>query len=134
MQIEITARHASLGDSQHAYLSEKAEKLQKYFNRLHAIEVVADRRKHDWRVEILVSAEHKHDIVAADEAETIEGAMDLCMSKVERQIRRHKERIQDHKGDVSQGGTGAQIGLSTTPDILPPPPGDASDTEDSSAE
>ena len=131
MHIEVTARHAHLGEAQQAYLQEKAEKLLKYFNRLLAIEVVADRRKHDWQVEILVSAEHKHDIVAVDEAETVEAAMDLCLAKVERQIRRYKERIQDHKGDVSQGGTGSQIGLSPIPDVLPTPPGEADGDEGS---
>ena len=37
---------------------DKAEKLLKYFGRLMQIEVEVDHRKHDWLVEIFVSAEH----------------------------------------------------------------------------
>ena len=61
MQIEISTRHGGLGPEQQTYLHDKAEKLLKYFGRLMAIEVAVDHVKHAWEVEILVSAEHKHD-------------------------------------------------------------------------
>lgn len=122
MHIEITTRHGSLEPEQHDYLDEKAQKLLKYFGRLMAIEVEVDRRKSDWLVEIFVSAEHKHDIVARETADTVEAAMDRCTHKVEQQLRRYKERIQNHKGDIPQGGSGAQVGLSPRPDELPEPP------------
>ena len=66
MQIEISTRHGGLGAEQQRYLHEKAEKLTKYFGRLMAIEVAVDHGKHGWEVEILVSAEHKHDFVAKE--------------------------------------------------------------------
>ena len=67
MQIEISTRHGGLGPEQQRYLHEKAEKLLKYFGRLMAIEVAVDHVKHAWEVEILVSAEHKHDFVASED-------------------------------------------------------------------
>ena len=103
MQVEITTRHGSLGPEQQTHLREKAEKLLKYFGRLMAIEVQVEHRKHDWLVEILVSAEHKHDFVAREEGSTPETAMDLCLHKIEHQLRRYKEKIQSRKGDVSVG-------------------------------
>ena len=117
MQIQITARHGSLEPEAQTYLHDKAEKLLKYFGRLMAIEIEADHRKHEWQVEIFVSAEHKHDIVARETAATPEAAMDLCLHKVENQLRRYKERVQDHSGAVPQGGTSH-----ARPD-LPEPPG-----------
>ncbi len=105
VHIEITARHGSLEPDQQAYLQEKAEKLLKYFGRLMSIEVQAEHRKHDWLVEILVSAEHKHDFIAREEGPTPESAMDQCVHKIEHQLRRYKDKIQHHKGDVPQGGT-----------------------------
>ncbi|HWE37268.1 MAG TPA: ribosome-associated translation inhibitor RaiA [Isosphaeraceae bacterium] len=116
MQIEISTRHGSLGPKQQQYLHEKAEKLTKYFGRLMAIEVEVEHRKNDCMVEIAVSAEHKHDFVAREEAATPEAAMDQCVHKIEHQLRRYKERIQHHKGDVPQGGT------SPTSATLPSPP------------
>ena len=101
MQIEISSRHGGLAAEQHDYLRDKAEKLQKYFGRLMAIEVSVDHVKHAWEVEILVSAEHKHDFVAKEQGPNVQTAMDLCVHKIEQQLRRYKERVQDHKGDPS---------------------------------
>jgi putative sigma-54 modulation protein len=101
VHIEISTRHGELDPEQHRYIHDKAEKLLKYFGRLMAIEVAVDQGKHAWEVEILVSAEHKHDFVARESGSTPEAAMDLCVHKIENQLRRYKERVQHHKGDVT---------------------------------
>jgi putative sigma-54 modulation protein len=93
-----------LGSEQQRYLHDKAEKLLKYFGRLMAIEVAVDHVKHSWEVEILVSAEHKHDFVARETGSTPEAAMDQCVHKIEHQLRRYKERVQHHKGEGTHGG------------------------------
>ena len=111
MQIEISTRHGELGRrASSSYLHDKAEKLQKYFARLMAIEVAVDHVKHAWEIEILVSAEHKHDFVARESGSTPEAAMDACVHKIENQLRRYKERVQNHKGDVPQGGADLAAG------------------------
>jgi putative sigma-54 modulation protein len=116
VQIEISTRHGGLNADQQRYLHDKAEKLLKYFARLMAIEVAVDHLKHAWEVEILVSAEHKHDFVARESGSTPEAAMDVCVHKIEHQLRRYKERVQHHKGDVTHGGPGLRSSE------LPPPP------------
>jgi len=108
-----------LGPEQQSYLRDKAEKLLKYFGRLMAIEVAVDHLKHAWQVEIRVSAEHKHDFFASEEGETPEAAMDQCVHKIEHQLRRYKERVQNHKGAVAQGGTSP-----LSPDLPEPPVGE----------
>jgi putative sigma-54 modulation protein len=104
VHIEISARHGGLGSEQQRYMHDKAEKLLKYFGRLMAIEVAVDHGKHGWEVEILVSAEHKHDFVAKETGSTSEAAMDVCVHKIEQQLRRYKEKVQNHKGDVTHAG------------------------------
>jgi putative sigma-54 modulation protein len=106
VQIEISTRHGGLDADQQRYLHDKAGKLLKYFGRLMAIEVAVDHIKHAWEVEILVSAEHKHDFVAREAGSTPEAGMDACVHKIEQQLRRYKERVQRHKGDVTHGGSG----------------------------
>lgn len=115
MQIAISTRHGSLGPDQQAYLHEKAEKLLKYFGRLMAIEVAVEHLKHAWQVEILVSAEHKHDFVAVEQGPIPEAAMDLCVHKIEQQLRRYKERVQKHRGDVPMGGVSSTTGEAPEP-------------------
>jgi putative sigma-54 modulation protein len=104
VQIEISSRHGGLGSDQQRHIHDKAEKLLKYFGRLMAIEVAVDHGKHGWEVEILVSAEHKHDFVAKELGSTPEAAADVCVHKIEQQLRRYKEKVQNHKGDVTHAG------------------------------
>ena len=100
MHIEISTRHGVLEPDQQAHVHEKAEKLVKYFGRLMAIEVAVDQVKHAWNVEIRASAEHKHDFVATESGSTPEAAMDRCVHKIEQQLRKYKERVQNHKGEA----------------------------------
>ena len=116
MHIEISTRHGGLGPEHHSYLHDKAEKLLKYFGRIMEIEVEVEHLKHSWQVEILVSAEHKHDFVAREEGPTPEAAMDQCVHKIEQQLRRYKERVQNHKGDVDPRGR-----LAESTDLPEPP-------------
>lgn len=105
MHVEIAVRHGDLGPSQHAYLRQKTEKLVKYFSRLMSIEVAVTELKYSWQIEIVASAEHKHDFVAREEGPNPEAAMDGCVHKIEEQIRRYKEKIQNHRDEIPQGGT-----------------------------
>lgn len=116
MQIKISTRHGGLGPESQKYLHDKAEKLLKYFGRLMAIEVIVEQLKHSWLVEISVSAEHKHDFIAREEGATLETAMDQCVHKVEQQLRKYKEKVQNHKGDT------AIRGATPAADELPEPP------------
>lgn len=105
MQIELSTRHGSLAPDQQAYLHDKAEKLLKYFGRLMAIEVRVEFIKHACQVEIVASAEHKNDFVAVEQGPSPEAAMDQCVHKIEQQLRRYKERVQNHRGETPMGGT-----------------------------
>ena len=105
MQIEISIRHGALDAEQHRYLHEKAEKLLKYFSRLHGDRSGSrPRQAYAWNIEILVSAEHKHDFVAHETGATPGAAMDACVHKIEQQLRKYKERVQNHKGEATVGG------------------------------
>jgi putative sigma-54 modulation protein len=94
-----------LTSEQQELLRQKVEKLVRYFGRLMSIQVAVERRKNDWEVEILASAEHKHDFVAVEHAPQLEAAADLCIAKIEGQLRRYKEKVQEHRDNVPHGGT-----------------------------
>ncbi len=103
MQIEISTRHGELTPAQRERLAEKAGKLTR-FGRLMAIEIATSQEKGAWNVEFQVSAEHKNDFVATETGPTLEAAADQCLHKIETQLRRYKEKSQNHKGDVPHGG------------------------------
>jgi putative sigma-54 modulation protein len=103
VQIKISARHGHLSDATQRFIRDKAEKLLHIFQRLTMIEVTVDLKEEDKLVEFLVKAEHKHDFVASERHKDILAAVDLVMAKLEGQIRRYKEKIQDHRRTPSTG-------------------------------
>lgn len=104
MQIKISARHGHLGEPAKQQIREKAEKLLHFFDRLTMIEVTADLKDEIQKtVEILVAAEHKHDFVARESHPELLAAVDLAIHKLERQLTRYKEKIQDHRRDTHVG-------------------------------
>jgi putative sigma-54 modulation protein len=99
VQVNVSARHGHLKSEDQAIIVEKAEKLRRLFDRINAIEVTVDLEHLDKpSVEINVSAEHTQDFVATTESSSVIAALDLTIGKVEQQLRKHKERVTDHKG------------------------------------
>ena len=103
MQITISARHGHLSDATQQFIREKAEKLLHFFDRLTMIEVTVDLKEEQKQVEFVASAEHKHKFVASERNKDVLAAVDLVMNKLEGQLRRYKEKIQDHRRTPSAG-------------------------------
>ncbi|MGQ0637505.1 MAG: ribosome hibernation-promoting factor, HPF/YfiA family [Planctomycetaceae bacterium] len=99
MQVAISCKHGHLSPNQQEYITRKAEKLLTYFERVTAINVTVTFENGGVRVEILVDAEHKHNFVAAESGDDVAPAFDLALHKMEHQIRKYKEKIQDHHRD-----------------------------------
>ncbi len=108
MQIKITTRHGHLAEETQQHIQQRAEKLLHYFQRVMMIEVLVDLKEDEKAVEFLLSAEHKHDFVASARHVDVLAAVDLVLEKLERQVRKYKEKIQDHRRTPSTGDvTGA---------------------------
>jgi putative sigma-54 modulation protein len=107
VQVKISVRHGTLSEETHQMIREKAEKLLHFFERLTLIEVTVDMGKNgDKTVEFVVQAEHKHNIVGTDRHHNLMAAVDLALAKLEAQIRRYKEKIQDKRRTPSTGEVG----------------------------
>jgi putative sigma-54 modulation protein len=103
VQIKISARHGHLSDATQEFIREKAQKLLHYFERIMSIEVTVDLKNDVKLVEFLVSAEHKHDFVARESNPDLLAAVDLVIEKLEGQLRRYKEKVQDRRRTPSAG-------------------------------
>ena len=106
MQVKISVRHGHLSDATQAIIREKALKLTNVFDRLTMIEVTVDVKKSEEDkafVEFLVQAEHKHDFVACENQHDVLTAVDLVLHKLQGQLRRYKEKIQDRRRTPSTG-------------------------------
>lgn len=95
MQLNISIRHGHVSDTTQAMFREKLEKLPRLYDRVSAIELTIDLEHRDQpTVDLKVSAK-KHDFVAVAEAETLPAAFDAVLDKMEQQLRKHKEKVQD---------------------------------------
>ncbi len=99
MQVAITSRHGHVTDEVQAYMSRKAEKLLTYFERVTAIQVTVDFVDDRVSTELLVDAEHKHNFVAQVTGFEVIPTFDQTLHKMEQQIRKYKEKLQDHRRD-----------------------------------
>lgn len=99
MQVAITARHGHVSDETHEYISRKAGKLLTYFERVTAIQVTLDFEDDRVSTELLVDAEHKHSFVARVTGSEVIPTFDQTLHKMEQQIRKYKQKIQDHRRD-----------------------------------
>lgn len=100
MQVAITCRHGKISDNVHSQISRKAEKLLTFFERVTEIDVTVDFQKDRVRVEILVDTEHKHNFVSHDEGGDVPSTFDSALHKMEHQIKKYKQKVQDHRRDV----------------------------------
>ena len=99
MQTNISIRHGHVSDVTQAAIREKLEKLTRLYDRISAIEVIVDLEHRDKPAVDLKVSVKKHDFVAVAQAENLLAAVDAASDKMEQQLRKHKERVQDrHRG------------------------------------
>jgi putative sigma-54 modulation protein len=96
MEVSLSARHGDLHKDSQEYIERKLPKLSHIFERLISIRVTVDFQFAEPLVELLVEAEHKHDFVAKESGANVTAAFDKALEKMEGQLRKYKEKIQDH--------------------------------------
>jgi putative sigma-54 modulation protein len=97
VQVEISARHGHLSEATKEKITAKVERLSRLFDRLQSIEVTVDlEREQTPTVDVRISAEHKHDFVATEASTSLMAALDGVIHKLEQQLRKYKEKVQEH--------------------------------------
>ncbi|HYC55690.1 MAG TPA: ribosome-associated translation inhibitor RaiA [Candidatus Binatia bacterium] len=103
MQILVTFRHMDASDALRSYATEKIERVaSKYLKNAveaHVILEAAGHRKR-FQAEFNVHASN-FDISAHSDSDDMYSAIDFAVDKVEAQVRKHKDRINDRKGRAS---------------------------------
>ena len=111
VQVAITCRHGSIRDDVRDYIGNKAEKLLTYFERVSAIQVTVVFVKDRIEVEILVDTEHRHNFGSSDVGEDVPATFERALHKMEQQIRKYKQKLQDHRRDLPLNELGdAELG------------------------
>ena len=105
MQINISTRHGDISDATKEKIVQKVEKLKRFFDRLTSIDVTVNLEKADEpSIEIAVQSEKRHDFVASYKSSDMFGSVDQIVSKLEQQIKKHKEKLQERGKNVPADG------------------------------
>ena len=98
MQINVSARHGHLSPASQSKITAKVSRLKRYFDRLTALNVTVDLENASQpTVEIVACAEHFHEMVSREHAGQLWRSVDGAVQKLEQQLRKHKEKVRDHK-------------------------------------
>ncbi len=95
MQIDISTRHGHLSEASRQKIQAKVIKITRIFDRLTSIHLTVDLEHENMpSVDLRVSAEHKHDFIANDRGPDLMGSIDSVVHRMESQLRKYKEKIQ----------------------------------------
>lgn len=99
MQIQVTGRHVEVSDDVREYIMEKADKLPRFYDRIHGVEVVLDHESEQFTAEIIVHVDREPTIVAHEAGADTFVLIDVIVGRVERQLKKLKEKRRNHKHD-----------------------------------
>jgi len=97
MRIDVVGRNVDVTEAIKAHATERASKVEKFFDRIQLIAVTVSKQDHhthgDFGAEIRVDVEGHDDFVAHATNADLYVAIDEASQKVSRQIREHKAQI-----------------------------------------
>jgi putative sigma-54 modulation protein len=96
MQIELTGNHVDVTPALREYVESKFERIERHFDQLIGIHVVLSVEKLRHKAEATVKA-GRATVFADAVEEDMYAAIDAMLDKIDRQVKRHKEKITDHR-------------------------------------
>jgi putative sigma-54 modulation protein len=103
MDIKITARHLEVTDAIRSYLQKKVEKLENHHSRIESIEAILEESEGGFTTELIVKESHSQKFAVHVIDDDLYAAIDLISDKAERQLTKHREKLNHHKGRQSMG-------------------------------
>lgn len=93
LNITVVGRHERITSAMKEYARQKANKLTRYFDRIHKIEVIMDAEGDNYVTEMVATASRGHQFVGKAVEPDMLAAIDLVCDKMECQITRYKEKV-----------------------------------------
>jgi putative sigma-54 modulation protein len=101
MQVAVTFRNTGSESWFKDYVTERLNRIQKYIDKPVEAHVVLSVEKFRNVAEINIMAKGIN-LVGKEEAKDMQLAIDNVIDKIERQIKKHKEKSRDHKSNASR--------------------------------
>ena len=107
MQINVTGHHVDVTPALRAYVTEKMQRISRHFDQVISVNVILNVEKHTSEAEATFHAAGKS-LFANDSDNDMYAAIDGLVDKLDKQVRRYKDRIRNHQ--VSRDDRAATLG------------------------
>lgn len=99
MHFSVTFRHMEATEALKSYARERLEKIRKYFPDPISVNVVmSTERGYSHRVDVTLQLHNGLTVAGHETTENMYSSIDLVAAKIERQVRKYKDRLRTHKG------------------------------------
>ena len=106
MQINITGHHIDVTPALRAYVTEKLQRIERHFDHVISTDVIMRVENHHMQVEAKVNAAGKA-LFAQDSGTDMYAAIDGMIDKLDKQVRRYKDRVRGHHASAAKRAASA---------------------------
>ncbi|MBI1883888.1 MAG: ribosome-associated translation inhibitor RaiA [Chlamydiae bacterium] len=96
MDITFTSRHQEVSKMAKSYLVEKLERISKNIPKVTGAHAIFDSERYQHKVEVVILVHHTR-IRAAEKTEDVMASIDKVMDKLQRQLKKYKDKLQFHR-------------------------------------
>lgn len=97
MELIVSGRHLPITDAIRQHASEKVSKLPRFFDRIQKVEVIVDKKDHNYECEVIVHVDHNDPFISRVNGQDLYACMDEATHKLERRLADHKEKLRNRK-------------------------------------
>jgi len=97
MQLSLTGHHLDITDALRSYVQDKMQRLERHFDHVSNVHVILSPEKKQQKAEATVHISGA-DVFADATHEDMYAAIDALIDKLDRQVLKHKEKMQRHRG------------------------------------
>ena len=103
MQTNITGHHIEVTPALRAYVTEKLQRISRHFDHVISIDVILKVENHSKFAEGKINAAGTGKALFAQESDDdMYAAIDGLIDKLDKQVRRHKDRIRGHHASAAK--------------------------------
>lgn len=102
MQIKLSGHHVEITQALHDYVHDKLERIERHFDNVTSAHVILSVEKLNQKAEATIHVAG-NELYADAVEEDMYAALDALIDKIDRQIKRHKEKLTDkHRGEKAR--------------------------------
>ena len=97
MQFAVTFRHMDATEALKSYARERMERVRKYLPDPISCHVVLSTERHNHRIDVTFQLHNGLAVAGHEVTENMYSSIDLCIAKIERQVRKYKGKLEGMK-------------------------------------